>query len=73
MNLKRKSAVSILIGSVQIRQWARVPDSALPARTLALLVQQALPSKHSVRRGVGLGKSRGWFKWQLSPVILTGV
>ena len=45
LNLKRKSAVSILIGSVQIRQWARVPDSALPARTLAIVVQKPLPSQ----------------------------
>ena len=45
LKFERKSADSILIGSVQIRQWPEVPDSALPARTLAILVQQPLPSQ----------------------------
>ena len=45
LKFERKSAVSILIVSVSIRQWPEVPDSALPARTLALLVQQPLSSQ----------------------------
>ena len=45
LKFERKSADSILIGSVSIRQWPEVPDSALPARALAILVQQPLPSQ----------------------------
>ena len=45
LKFERKSAVTISIVSVQFRQWPEVPDSALPARTLAILVQQPLPSQ----------------------------
>ena len=39
------NSTTVVIVSVSIRQWPEVPDSALPARTLALLVQQPLPSQ----------------------------
>ena len=72
LKFERKSADSILIGSVLIRQWPEIPDSALPARTLAILVQQPLPSQYSVRRSVRLGKSRGGYM-AVKPGYITGV